>query len=335
MAEVPRFGGSQLQPAGHFRGAMNYLRGNVSYSDLRGYMGHYSHSETRATRKKVARHFYLPSNLRGVKSSTVWGVTMVRNEEDIVEDVIRHQVSQGISPILIADNNSMDKTPQILARLAEELPIFVIQDSLDAYHQAEKMTALSRLAFRHGARWVVPFDADEMWFAEGSTVADYLNNSNLCVSNVAMYNVYPGKSGKPAKIDSTKQPMGKVAFRASYFALLGIGNHTVDRSGKRGEGLYIAHFPWRSIEQLRRKVRQGRQALEAASLPANMGSHWRALAVLTDDDVETLWSFIETQTPHPALNDQFTGPIFNADPKVWNSWVWPQSHHQDLGPSDA
>lgn len=318
-----------------FRGAMGYLRGGVTYSDLRGYVGHYSHAKTRAIRKSVVRHLSLPATLRTVKSPSVWGITMVRNEEDVIENVLRHQVSQGISPILVADNKSNDETPNILARLAKELPIFIIKDSLDAYHQAEKMTALSRIAYKHGAQWIVPFDADEMWFAKGSTVAEFLVSSHLCISNAAMYNVYPGSSGAVAKMDSTQQPMGKVAFRATYFALLGIGNHLVYRSGEAGDGLFIAHLPWRNIEQLQRKVRQGRQALESASLPINMGSHWRALAALTDEEVQRLWSCIQTQTPHPALGDRFHGPILDADPATWESWVMPETGQQNVGSSHA
>ncbi|MEA3550261.1 glycosyltransferase family 2 protein [Pseudarthrobacter sp. C1] len=314
---------------------MNYFRGNIAYVDLRGYVGHYSNSARRSIKKTVARNFVFPSNFKSLRSESVWGISMVRDEEDVIEEVIRHQLGQGISPILIADNNSVDSTPRILARLAEELPVFIVQDSLRAYHQDEKMTALSRAAFDHGAKWIVPFDADEMWFAEESTVADFLTNSDLSIVRAAMYNIYPTGAKSIGSMDLSEQPMAKVAFRASRFALLGIGNHRVVRSGKLGTGLYVAHYPWRNVEQLQRKVRQGREALEAAALAGNMGSHWRALADLTDRDVQRLWSFIETQTPHPVLEDKFLGPFVDVDPRHWSTWQGPRADQQDAGSKHA
>lgn len=310
---------------------MNFLRGEVRYSDIRGYLGHYGHRDRRSARKEVKENLALPLGMKGFRSSTVWGITMVRDEEDIIEDVLRHQISQGVSPILVADNNSRDNTPSILKRLSRELPIFVLKDSLSAYRQAEKMTTLSRLAFRHGARWIVPFDADEMWFAADMTVSDFLLKSNSSIVRAAMHNVYPGISGEPTKFEVAEQAMGKIAFRASYFALVGIGNHTVMRSGKFARGLYLAHFPWRSSAQLQRKTRQGRQALEDASLPTNMGSHWRALAKLSDQQLQELWHFVETQTPHPALSEPFAGPFEAADPKSWKTWEGPRLSEEDAG----
>lgn len=304
---------------------MNPLRGRIAYADVRGYLGHYVHSTRRRVRKQVAQNLHFTAELQTVNSATPWGISMVRDEADVIEAVIRHQIDQGIAPILIADNNSSDETPEILARLAKELPVYVVHDSLDAYQQAEKMTALSREAFRRGATWVVPFDADEMWFAEDKTVGEFLASSTDSIIRAAMFNVYPAGAGRPGELDLTEQPQGKVAFRASRFALIGIGNHTVVRSGGFGKGLYLAHFPWRNPSQLMRKVRQGRRALEKAMLPANMGSHWRSLANLSDDDVHELWASIEAHAPHMALSDAFVGPFQAVEPETWKTWQGPLS----------
>lgn len=313
---------------------MNPLRGQVRYADVRGYFGHYANSNRRRIREDVARHLRFPAELRAVTSRTVWGVSMVRDEADIIESVIRHQIGQGIAPILIADNNSSDDTPAILARLSRELPIYLVRDSLDAYQQAEKMTALSRAAFARGATWVVPFDADEMWFAEDQTVGQFLAASTDSIVHAAMFNVYPGATGELCELDLAEQPQGKVAFRASRFALVGIGNHTVLRSGTAGQGLYLAHFPWRSPVQLMRKVRQGRRALERAMLPVNMGSHWRSLADLSDGDVQELWSSIEVHRPHPALRDTFVGPFQSVQPSNWKTWLGPTRGKHKVGDRD-
>jgi hypothetical protein len=44
--------------------------------------------------------------------------------------------------------------------------VHVVTDREPAYFQAAKMTRLARAAARAGADWVVPFDADELWFAD-------------------------------------------------------------------------------------------------------------------------------------------------------------------------
>lgn len=302
---------------------LNPLRGGTRYTDIRGYIGHYAHSHRRRIRRQVAENLRFPEALRGVYSASIWGISMVRDEADIIESVIRHQIAQGIAPILVADNNSIDETPDILARLSRELPVYVVSDALNAYQQAEKMTALAREAFRRGATWVVPFDADEMWFAEETTVAEFLASSHHSIIRSAMFNVYPALGINLTEMDLAEQPQGKVAFRASWFSLVGIGNHTVIRSGSTGHGLYLAHFPWRSPDQLLRKVRQGRKALEVAMLPPNMGSHWRALADLSDREVKDVWSSIETHTRHPALGDTFTGPFKAVRPSEWGRWQGP------------
>ena len=52
----------------------------------------------------------------------IWGVSMVRNEEDIVEAFVRHNLTI-LDGMLVVDHNSTDRTPAILTALcAERLP---------------------------------------------------------------------------------------------------------------------------------------------------------------------------------------------------------------------
>lgn len=96
----------------------------------------------------------------------LWGVAMVRNEEDIVEAFVRHNLGV-LDGLVIVDHGSADRTRAIIAALCgERLPIVVLRSDAVGYLQAEITTAAARDAFgRFGADAVVPLDADEFLWA--------------------------------------------------------------------------------------------------------------------------------------------------------------------------
>src|SRR4051812_46619587 len=90
---------------------------------------------------------------------------MVKDEADVIEGTIRHMADE-VDQLLVADNGSTDGTRDILVKLALELQFTVVDDPDPGYEQSRKMSALAELAASHGATWIVPFDADELWLAE-------------------------------------------------------------------------------------------------------------------------------------------------------------------------
>jgi hypothetical protein len=92
----------------------------------------------------------------------LWGVSMVRNEEDILEAFVRHNLT-AVDGLIIVDHGSADATPGILKALcAERLPIVALRSDAPGYLQAEITTTAVRDAFaRRGADAVFPLDADE------------------------------------------------------------------------------------------------------------------------------------------------------------------------------
>jgi len=107
----------------------------------------------------------------------VWAVTMVRNELDVLPLVLDHLEAQGVDQVLVADNGSTDGTLEMLQARASQGRLLLARDSEAAYYQAAKMTLLARAAWRAGADWVVPFDADELWFAAHGLLADHLRRT--------------------------------------------------------------------------------------------------------------------------------------------------------------
>jgi hypothetical protein len=217
--------------------------------------------------------------------------------------------------------------------------VFLARDEEPAYHQAAKMTLLARTAWRAGADWVVPFDADELWFADEGRLADRLRQVDGDVVTAHLLNAFPTRAGGWG-IDPAPHWHGKVAFRSHPLAWLAQGNHQVDRPGVRVDplelSLRIAHLPWRSLDQLRRKVRQGSAAYVGVSGSPELGGHWRALAAEPDDRVLVHWNALLDGRSVEEMHWTPRGPLVAADPRRWATWdpdgVLPVPSHSPSAP---
>lgn len=89
-------------------------------------------------------------------------VTMVRNEQDIIETFVRYH-EPLVNEMVILDNGSSDQTSDILWKLKEEgLKIQILFDPETAFLQSEMVTKMVRNAFLElNASLVIPLDADE------------------------------------------------------------------------------------------------------------------------------------------------------------------------------
>jgi hypothetical protein len=91
----------------------------------------------------------------------------VRDEEDVIESVLRYHSAQGVDFFIVTDNASTDRTPEILGRWVEAGRARVISEPSPELRErgAEWVTRMARLAAtEHGADWVVHGDADEFWW---------------------------------------------------------------------------------------------------------------------------------------------------------------------------
>jgi glycosyltransferase involved in cell wall biosynthesis len=95
---------------------------------------------------------------------SVWGVSMVKDEADIVRWTVATIVEQ-VDHVLVADNGSTDGTRQLVESVGAE----VVDDPEPAYYQSDKMSHLARVAASRGADWIVPFDADSSGGLGGPT----------------------------------------------------------------------------------------------------------------------------------------------------------------------
>lgn len=214
---------------------------------------------------------------------TIIGVTCVKNEEDIIEAFVRHNLFY-LQKLIVLNHGSTDNTSAILSRLvAEGLPLVVEDDLSLGKFQAEKMTRLMHLAVdAHGADWVLPLDADELirCAADRLPLPDIADSTTFLKVAWRTYQVRPSDDQtiiNPAeriRHRLAKEPCEDLALDKRSHLLKAIvpralagapgacvskGNHSVIISNQHPEytfwpGFDYAHFSMRSAGQYSSKV---------------------------------------------------------------------------------
>lgn len=211
-------------------------------------------------------------------------ITMVRDEADIIADTLALMLSQ-VDHAIVADNLSVDGTREIVEAFDR---VTVIDDTEPGYYQSEKMTRLAHLAGDMGAEWICPFDADEAWRLPN---LDEIT-ADVVTAHPHVYVPQPDDPPEPLGMRwrlRDPEPQAKVLFRYHPDALLHMGQHDVDRPGPRVDGAKVRHYQYRSLEQVRRKVRNGTDAYARTTLHRTYGTHWRELQERDDDALAAWW----------------------------------------------
>ena len=276
---------------------------------------------------RVARRITIPDLPRERRRrGAVWAVGVVRDEKDVLGQSLDHLLAQGIDHVLVADNLSSDGTRELLEQRAIDDPrIHVAVDVDPAHHQSEKVTYLANVAWRHGADWVLPFDADEFFFAVDRSVADLLRGESKAVVSADFHHMVPTSgtavinAATSFLLDSTPAFPGKVAARTHPLLEIIPGNHAATRVGGVTRGLHIAHALYRSPEQLARKFRGGMKAA-AASSSTVPGTHWVKGGQLSDSEIAGVWANISRGLPEPRIDYLASGPMVDVSPLSWTSW---------------
>ncbi len=207
------------------------------------------------------------------------GVVMVKNEADVIEAFVRHNLL-FLDRLLIIDHQSSDATVKIVMALAAEgLPIDLMRDTAIAFRQGDRIGEMARLAFtKHGANHVFALDADEFIAAESrSQLVDLLQQVPRSQSVCLPWRNFVPEDAPP----SVLHPLSRIQLRAfadvEPLTKLVLGRHFVEDNLAIGHGNHLllrvvngqvvtlppvpllagvelAHVPFRSINQFVAKI---------------------------------------------------------------------------------
>jgi hypothetical protein len=222
---------------------------------------------------------------------------LVRDEEDILRAHIDYHLNQGVDKIIVMDNMSVDRTPDIIADYVQTGAVHYIYQGRDDYSQGSWVTGMALTAFyQFGADWVINSDADEFWWTDGRSLKDVLAREPGSASAVRVerQNFIPRpENGEPfwqrmtvretRSLNAIGEPIPpKVIHRGEGNIRVEQGNHRILRGGApiyaAPCSLSILHFPVRSEAQLTNKIVKGGAAYARnPALPEHFGSAWRYL----------------------------------------------------------
>jgi glycosyltransferase involved in cell wall biosynthesis len=242
----------------------------------------------------------------------VAGITMVRNEIDVIEFCIEHHLSQGLDYIYICDNGSTDGTYEYLLKKSNNDSRIILTRGLGDFHQQAIINNLSNKAYQDGCDWIVPFDADELWFSlntlkndlknisrasvrielknfvQSSEVLNPINNTYLNTKwrlpdNAISINLDDVVDGTVSMIENPA--FYKYIVRTSPNLIIAPGAHSY--SGQDpifviNKNFDAYHIPIRSYKALQIKAEQGQRLIDAGYNPGH-GWHVQRYAKLNNN----------------------------------------------------
>ena len=233
---------------------------------------------------------------------------MVRNEADIIEAFVRHNLTV-LDGLAIVDHGSIDGTSEILAALAAEgLPLAVSRDDSVGHYQSVITTRLVRQVLaRTPADFVFVIDADEFLKVPSRPLLDHVLHGLApgLHALIAWQTYVPDfTAAQPdddvrvciagaKRVAADRHGLYKVVvarhFAQSPAAAIAMGNHLVFPSAEgtvlgqsnphariAPDVVALAHVPVRSREQFTAKIAIGWLAILATRVaPGNAAYHWR------------------------------------------------------------
>lgn len=221
---------------------------------------------------------------------------LVKNEEDMLEENLIFHKAMGVDEFIITDNNSSDRTPEIIRKYKEKGWIVeAIEEKATDYQQKKWVDRMIWKAKSvHKADWVINADADEIWYAPSGDLKTELVSSRANVLTCEMKCVYP-EEGKPfwqwgqtvevvndlerynlSRYSLFARQNKKVIHRTAGYIQISMGNHKVTMFPKKvaKSNIRIYHYNIRGKKPFLEKMINGGKQLEQ-NPKKHGGRHWR------------------------------------------------------------
>lgn len=175
----------------------------------------------------------------------IWAIMMAQDEERRISTPVRHLIEQGVDIVVVINHRSTDHTREVLAELARELPVVAVENSAEGFYQGALVSRMARAASARNASWILPVDADELWYGVGAPISSVLRGSRATIIKAPVWDHLPIDNGLDSRSpykEFTKRTVSPgpkhVAFRAHPLASVHEGNHWVNRSAHRSRILH-------------------------------------------------------------------------------------------------
>lgn len=214
-------------------------------------------------------------------SRKIVATILAKNEEDIIASNIEHHINQGVTHFIVTNNNSIDKTKNIVEKYPEVVEI--IDEPGEDHDQSAWVTRMARLACKINPEWIIHLDADEFWcniselrFIEEKYISNskcYIHPPRNCDFNFKKLRYYLKFNDHQLHAES------KVAHKPDPDIVISHGNHGFENRKITlwPHNIWRHHYPVRSYKQFVRKCVDGHNALQRRGSVCDRWKNWKEL----------------------------------------------------------
>ena len=269
----------------------------------------------------------LPRFMSRIKNPRIIMTLLVKDEEDIIAANLEFHHRMGVDGFVVTDNNSTDRTPEILEEYKRRGWILqIIKEPATGYEQkrwVDRMIWIAKTTY--GADWIINADADEFWFPTSGSLKQEAVTTRANVIACNLTSVYPVDGEQwyewrqtvqqpeiaPEDIPPlhkysifSKIDQPKVMHRADGYLQIHMGNHKVSMLPyccKKSQDIVIYHYNYRDQEWFTRKMLNGSREL-LSHKGKHGGRHWRYFGeLLSHESPEEVYSGVIEREQLPTL----------------------------------
>jgi hypothetical protein len=208
-------------------------------------------------------------------------LTRIKDEPDLIYWNMLYHYNIGIRNFYVMFNRSSQPTRTLVERFVarhKDIRYFPLEDPATAYMQREMFEQMANMALNNGHKWQIPVDADELLYLKGITLKELIDRYDAQYDHgfiqLDFVNYHPTSENNDESIKNyflrwkwrergtMCGSIYKVIWKWNKSYLCGHGHHLISaKNGVRKKEIavmdqntaFIAHFPARSFEQIRKK----------------------------------------------------------------------------------